>query len=170
MFNLLLNFIKNVVNSLNDSYEICFLTFFFKTDVILSSNNNTDTVLNFSNFQFNYFLLFLFFCCAIFFSFLLFFINYMLVKKNKYYDKALPYECGFDVIGSARVSFNVQFYIIAILFLIFDVELVITYPWLVSLKYVNFSGNLAICFFFLTLLLSYFYESFNNCFNFKHFL
>ena len=126
MLNTILFFIINKINFFcNGSYEICFLSFFYKIDDIKAFNNSN---LVYSNFQFNYFLLFLFFCCAVFFSFLLFFINYMLVKKNKYYDKALPYECGFDVIGSPRVSFNVQFYIIAILFLIFDVELVITYP------------------------------------------
>lgn len=144
---------------------------FFFCNSLNSSNNIIDSKndIIFSSFQFNYILLLLFFCCALFFSFLLFFINYIFVKKNKYYDKSLPYECGFDVTGSPRISFNVQFYIIAILFLIFDVELVITYPWLVSLKFITFGGNLIICFFFLILLLSYFYESFNNCFNFKNF-
>ena len=150
-------------------YYMCFnidYTIISEGDNLVETNS---TINNFTSLQFNYFLLFLFFCCAAFFSFLLFFINYLFVKKNKYYDKSLPYECGFDVTGSPRVSFNVQFYIIAILFLIFDVELVITYPWLVSLKFINFNGNLIICFFFLILLLSYFYESFNNCFNFKNF-
>lgn len=167
MFNHILIFINKILFIYKDIYEIIFLNFTYNN---MTDKNHSNLVNTYSNFQFNYLLLFLFFCCAAFFSFLLFFINYMLVKKNKYYDKSLPYECGFDVIGSPRVSFNVQFYIIAILFLIFDVELVITYPWLVSLKFINFKGCLVISFFFLILLLSYFYESFNNCFNFKTFL
>lgn len=130
----MLIFINKIIIFCYDIYEII-LTFFnsytfkeinnnkFNDIIFININNN-----NYSSFQLNYLLLLLFFCCALFFSLLLFFINYILVKKNKYYDKALPYECGFDVIGSPRVSFNIQFYIVAILFLIFDVELVITYP------------------------------------------
>jgi NADH:ubiquinone oxidoreductase subunit 3 (subunit A) len=46
--------------------------------------------------------------------------------------KEMPYESGMDPIGSARQKFDVKFYVIAILFLVFDVELLFLYPWAVS--------------------------------------
>ena len=47
--------------------------------------------------------------------------------------KALPYECGSDSIGSARERFGVKFYVVAILFVVFDIEAIFLYPWAVLL-------------------------------------
>ncbi len=49
-------------------------------------------------------------------------------------DKMLPYECGVDPIGSLAVHFPVRFYIIAMLFIIFDIETVFLYPWAVVFR------------------------------------
>src|SRR5919199_5599168 len=46
-------------------------------------------------------------------------------------DKLLPYECGIDPIGDARERFSVRFYMVAMLFLVFDVEVVFLFPWAV---------------------------------------
>ena len=54
--------------------------------------------------------------------------------------KQMPYESGMDPIGSARQRFDVKFYLIAILFLVFDVELLFLYPWAVS-AYEKFTGE-----------------------------
>jgi NADH-quinone oxidoreductase subunit A len=54
--------------------------------------------------------------------------------------KEMPYESGMDPIGSARQRFDVRFYLIAILFLVFDVELLFLYPWAVS-AYELFTGE-----------------------------
>ena len=54
--------------------------------------------------------------------------------------KQMPYESGMDPIGSARQRFDVRFYLIAILFLVFDVELLFLYPWAVS-AYEKFTGE-----------------------------
>ena len=53
--------------------------------------------------------------------------------------KEMPYESGMDPVGDARQPFDVKFYIVAILFLVFDVELLILYPWAVS-AYVESNG------------------------------
>ena len=53
--------------------------------------------------------------------------------------KQMPYESGMDPIGNARQRFDVKFYLIAILFLVFDVELLFLYPWAVS-AYEKFTG------------------------------
>ena len=47
--------------------------------------------------------------------------------------KALPYECGSDSIGSARERFGVKFYVVAILFVVFDIEAIFLYPWAILL-------------------------------------
>ena len=52
--------------------------------------------------------------------------------KNKTAVKQMPYESGMDPIGDARQPFDVKFYLVAILFLVFDVELLFLYPWAVS--------------------------------------
>ena len=52
-------------------------------------------------------------------------------KKNKGGDKLIPYECGELPEGSAWVKFNIRFYVIALIFLIFDVEIVFLFPWAV---------------------------------------
>ena len=52
--------------------------------------------------------------------------------KNKTAVKQMPYESGMDPVGDARQPFDVKFYLVAILFLVFDVELLFLYPWAVS--------------------------------------
>ena len=52
--------------------------------------------------------------------------------RNPYRKKNMPYESGMDPVGDARQPFDVKFYLVAILFLVFDVELLFLYPWAVS--------------------------------------
>jgi NADH-quinone oxidoreductase subunit A len=59
--------------------------------------------------------------------------------KKKTAVKEMPYESGMDPIGDARQAFDVRFYLVAILFLVFDVELLFLYPWAVS-AYTNATG------------------------------
>ena len=54
--------------------------------------------------------------------------------------KLSPYECGVDPIGDARVPFFIHYYVVALLFLIFDIEVVFTYPWAVSFKRLGLFG------------------------------
>ncbi len=55
-------------------------------------------------------------------------------KKTSTREKLMPYECGMDPIGNARAKFSVKFFIIAMLFIVFDVELVFLYPWAIVFK------------------------------------
>ena len=57
---------------------------------------------------------------------------FFLKPRHSTTTKLMPYESGMDPIGSARMQFDVKFYLIAILFLVFDVELLFLYPWAVS--------------------------------------
>ncbi len=65
--------------------------------------------------------------------------------------KSAPFECGSDPIGSARERFGVKFYMVALLFIVFDVEAVFVYPWAVLLRDLGWSGYIAMAFFAFTL-------------------
>ena len=59
-------------------------------------------------------------------------LAHLLGPRKKTAVKEMPYESGMDPVGDARQPFNVRFYLVAILFLVFDVELLFLYPWAVS--------------------------------------
>jgi NADH-quinone oxidoreductase subunit A len=61
-------------------------------------------------------------------SCILFLLSYFLVKQNSYDEKISAYECGFVPFEDARNKFEVRFYIVAILFLIFDIEVIYLFP------------------------------------------
>nr|YP_009040773.1 NADH dehydrogenase subunit 3 [Aseraggodes kobensis]AIB02978.1 NADH dehydrogenase subunit 3 [Aseraggodes kobensis] len=64
-------------------------------------------------------------------SIILMLVSFLLPQTNSYYEKLTPYECGFDPIGSARLPFSMHFFLVAILFLLFDLEiaLLLPLPW-----------------------------------------
>ncbi len=67
--------------------------------------------------------------------------------------KSSVFECGSDPIGSARERFGVKFYMIALLFIVFDVEAVFVYPWAVLLRDLGWPGYVAMAFFAFTLVI-----------------
>jgi NADH-quinone oxidoreductase subunit A len=71
--------------------------------------------------------------------------------------KLAPYECGMPPIGSARERFSVKFYIIAMLFIVFDIEVVFMYPWAVMFKRLGMFGFVEMGVFILILLVGYAY-------------
>jgi len=75
-----------------------------------------------------YFLIISFLISLVFFVVSFFFFT----KSNKYNEKLLPYECGFDPFGDARKQFDIHFYLVAIFFIIFDIEAIFIFPWVIS--------------------------------------
>jgi NADH-quinone oxidoreductase subunit A len=67
--------------------------------------------------------------------------------------KSGPFECGSEPIGDARERFGVKFYMVALLFIVFDVEAVFVYPWAVLLKELAWPGYVAMAFFAFTLVI-----------------
>ncbi len=84
-------------------------------------------------------------------------LSYLFGKRVPSRQKLSPYECGVDPIGDARGRFSVKFYLIAILFIIFDIEVVFLYPWAVIYRKLKLFGLIEMGIFLVILLVGYFY-------------
>jgi NADH-quinone oxidoreductase subunit A len=72
--------------------------------------------------------------------------------------KGSPYECGFDAFENARMKFDVRYYLVAILFIIFDLEIAFLFPWAVALDDIGMFGLIAMFIFLGLLVLGFIYE------------
>jgi NADH-quinone oxidoreductase subunit A len=79
-------------------------------------------------------------------------------RQNPYPEKLAAYECGFDPFGDARRRFDVRFYLVAILFIIFDLEVAFLFPWAVSLADIGLFGFLSMMGFLGVLTVGFVYE------------
>jgi len=84
-------------------------------------------------------------------------LAYSFIKKTSYVEKLIPYECGFEPYEDTRNIFNVQFYLVALLFLIFDLESLYVYPVVVSLFQFNTLSVFVFLEFLLELAVGYIY-------------
>jgi NADH-quinone oxidoreductase subunit A len=71
--------------------------------------------------------------------------------------KLSPYECGVEPIGDARTRFRIRFYLVAVLFILFDVEVVFLYPWAVAFRQLGLFGLVEMGLFLFVLLIGYLY-------------
>lgn len=82
-----------------------------------------------------------------------------LVSPNRPDDKKLsPYECGFEAFEDARMKFDVRYYLVAILFILFDLEIAFLFPWAVVLKEIGLFGLIAMLVFLAILVVGFIYE------------
>ena len=72
--------------------------------------------------------------------------------------KNSPYECGFEAFEDARMKFDVRYYLVAILFILFDLEIAFLFPWAVALKEIGFAGFLSMMVFLGILTVGFIYE------------
>jgi len=72
--------------------------------------------------------------------------------------KNSPYECGFEAFEDARMQFDVRYYLVAILFILFDLEIAFLFPWAVSLREIGASGFWAMMVFLAILVVGFIYE------------
>ncbi len=72
--------------------------------------------------------------------------------------KTRPYECGFEPFEDARMKFEVRYYLVAILFILFDLEITFLFPWAVALPKIGWPGFWAMGLFLLVLVVGYLYE------------
>ncbi len=82
----------------------------------------------------------------------------LVARQRPYPDKVSAYECGFEPFDDARRRFDVRFYLVAILFIIFDLEVAFLFPWAVALKDIGWFGFLSMLGFLAVLTVGFIYE------------
>ncbi len=88
----------------------------------------------------------------------LFFLSFLIVYHKPDDEKLSAYECGFSPFGDARGRFEVKFYLVAILFIIFDLEITFLFPWSVVLGHIGFWGFNSMVLFLVILTIGFIYE------------
>jgi NADH-quinone oxidoreductase subunit A len=85
-------------------------------------------------------------------------LGYLLGPQRPDAAKASPYECGFEAFEDARMKFDVRYYLVAILFILFDLEIAFLFPWAVSLREIGAPGFWAMMIFLGILVVGFAYE------------
>ncbi|MFQ5926200.1 MAG: NADH-quinone oxidoreductase subunit A [Terriglobia bacterium] len=88
---------------------------------------------------------------------LLLLLSLLVGEKKPTLGKAMPYECGMIPIGDAREPFSVRFYLVAMIFILFDVEAIFLFPWAVITKQLRFFGFIEMFLFLVVILAGYLY-------------
>ena len=86
------------------------------------------------------------------------FINFLFSPKNPDPEKLSAYECGFEPFSDSRMEFDVRFYLVAILFIIFDLEIAFLFPWAISLGKIGLLGFISMMIFLIILTVGFIYE------------
>ncbi len=85
-------------------------------------------------------------------------LGFLIGQGQKDEEKLSPYECGFEAFDDSRMKFDVRYYLVAILFIIFDLEIAFLFPWAVSLDAVGKFGLIAMALFLAILVVGFIYE------------
>ena len=83
---------------------------------------------------------------------------FIIAHKNPDPDKVSAYECGFNAFDDARMKFDVRFYLVAILFIIFDLEVAFLFPWILSFDEIGWFGFGSVMLFLTILTIGFVYE------------
>ena len=86
------------------------------------------------------------------------FIGRLKLKARGDAQKLSPYECGFEAFEDSRMKFDVRYYLVAILFILFDLEIAFLFPWAVALREIGPAGFWAMMIFLLILVVGFAYE------------
>lgn len=105
-----------------------------------------------------YFSVFLFLVVSLVLSLVVFFLSYFVAPQKWDPEKVSAYECGFDPFNDARNTFDIRFYLVSILFIIFDLEVAFLFPWAVCLDHIGLFGFGTMFVFLLILTIGFLYE------------
>ena len=130
------------------------MTFTALQDVI---KNDIDTDM-LSEFLKDYLSIILFLIIALGLSGTFIALNFFLSPKNPDPEKLSAYECGFESFEDSRMEFDVRFYLVAILFIIFDLEIAFLFPWAISLGNIGLLGFCSMMIFLFILTVGFIYE------------
>ena len=111
-----------------------------------------------SDFLKDYLSIIIFLIIALGLSFAFVIINLILSPKNPDPEKLSAYECGFEPFEDSRMEFDVRFYLVAILFIIFDLEIAFLFPWAISLGSIGPLGFWSMMIFLFILTIGFIYE------------
>ena len=95
---------------------------------------------------------------AVIFSLALLIAPAVIAPKQPDTEKLSTYECGFNAFDDSRMKFDVRYYLVAILFIIFDLEIAFLFPWAVSLDVIGTFGLVAMAIFLAILVVGFIYE------------
>ncbi len=85
-------------------------------------------------------------------------LSYFLAKQQSDPEKVSSYECGFEPFDDARNTFDIRFYLVAILFIVFDLEISFLFPWVLSLHKISYVGISSMFLFLIILTIGFVYE------------
>ena len=85
-------------------------------------------------------------------------LGYVFAPRRPDPEKASSYECGFEAFEDTRMKFDVRYYLVAILFIVFDLEIAFLFPWAVALDRIGLIGIAAMGVFLLVLVVGFIYE------------
>ena len=105
-----------------------------------------------------YFPILLFICVAIVVGVVPMLLGKLLGPSRPDTEKLSPYECGFEAFEDARMKFDVRYYLVAILFILFDLEIAFLFPWAVVLNEIGLFGFLSMMVFLAILVVGFVYE------------
>ncbi|MBM3630812.1 MAG: NADH-quinone oxidoreductase subunit A [Alphaproteobacteria bacterium] len=106
----------------------------------------------------DYLSIIIFLIVALGLSCLFIFINFVFSPKKPDPEKLSAYECGFEPFQDSRIEFDVRFYLVAILFIIFDLEIAFLFPWAISLGNIGLFGFCSMMIFLFILAVGFIYE------------
>ena len=111
-----------------------------------------------TNFLQDYLSIIIFFFISIGLSIGFIALNFLLSPKKPDPEKLSAYECGFEAFSDSRMEFDVRFYLVAILFIIFDLEIAFLFPWAISLGNIGALGFWSMIIFLFVLTVGFVYE------------
>ena len=101
-------------------------------------------------------IIFLFIALGVSVGFIL--LNFLFAPKNPDAEKLSAYECGFEPFSDSRMRFDIRFYLVAILFIIFDLEIAFLFPWAITLSKIGNLGFWSMMIFLFVLTIGFIYE------------
>jgi len=108
--------------------------------------------------MFEYYKIFLMFIVCLVLAIIILGLSYIIKTKNYNWEKISAYECGFQSFEDSRQRFDVKFYLVAILFIIFDLEIAYLFPWGLAMDELNLEGIISMIIFLLILTVGFIYE------------
>ena len=106
----------------------------------------------------NYLTIIIFLAIALLLSLGFVVLNFAFSPKNPDPEKLSAYECGFEPFNDSRMEFDIRFYLVAILFIIFDLEIAFLFPWAITLGNIGLFGFFSMMLFLFILTIGFIYE------------